>query len=42
VAKGIICEIWSAFFLDLNPIETVWNLMKDWIQARYDDGLTDN
>lgn len=24
---------------DLNPIETVWNEMKDWIQNNYDEKL---
>ena len=26
---------WLAFNLDLNPIETVWNGIKDWIQNSY-------
>ena len=28
---------WPPFSPDLNPIETVWNLMKDWIQNHYPD-----
>ncbi|KAI0993466.1 hypothetical protein K3495_g14719 [Podosphaera aphanis] len=28
---------WPPFSLDLNPIEAVWNLMKDYIQFHYPD-----
>jgi DDE superfamily endonuclease len=42
MARGIICEKWPPFSPNLNPIEAVWNWMKDWIQARYDDGLVDS
>jgi transposase len=26
---------WPPFSPDLNPIETVWNLIKNWIQEHY-------
>ena len=35
--RGIEVIFWPAFSSDLNPIESLWNIMKDWISARYKD-----
>lgn len=33
--RSILIIFWPAFSPDLNPIEYVWNLMKDWIASHY-------
>ena len=33
--RGIIVMDWPPFSPDLNPIESCWNWMKDWIEDRY-------
>jgi hypothetical protein len=33
--RGIYFIFWPAFSLDLNPTETVWDRMKDYIERRY-------
>lgn len=35
--RGIIPIFWPAYSSDLNPIEAVWNWMKDWIEDTYGD-----
>ena len=34
--RGIRLVSWPPFSPDLNPIETVWDWMKDWIDAQYE------
>jgi hypothetical protein len=36
-AIGLEPNFWPANPPDLNPIETIWDLMKDYIQAKYPD-----
>ena len=35
--RDILCLRWPAYSSDLNPIEAVWNWMKDWIQDHYEE-----
>ena len=35
--RGIPYISWPPYSPDLNPIEAVWNIMKDWIQEHYGD-----
>lgn len=37
--RGIPLIIWPAYSPDLNPIETVWNVMKDWMQDKYPENM---
>lgn len=33
--RGITAIFWPAYSLDLNPIEKIWNWMKNWIEHEY-------
>ncbi len=33
--RGVKKIFWPSYFPDLNSIEYVWDLMKDWIQEQY-------
>ena len=35
IKRGITKINWPPFSLDLNPIETVWNWIKEWIWNHY-------
>jgi len=35
IERGIQCINWPPFSPDLNPIENVWNWMKEWIWNYY-------
>jgi hypothetical protein len=35
IERGVVIIRWPAYSPDLNPIETVWNWMKDWIEREY-------
>jgi hypothetical protein len=32
---------WPPYSPDLNPIETIWNVMKDWIQEHHPEEVND-
>ena len=38
--RGIYLIFWPAYSPDLNPIETVWMEMKDWLQVNYPQTTT--
>jgi len=35
--RGIIPIFWPLYSLDLNPIKTIWNWMKDYIVSKWGD-----
>ena len=39
-SRGVEMIFWPAFSPDLNPIETVWNIMKNYIQENYEEKLS--
>ena len=42
IKRGVRVIWWPAYSPDLNPIETVWDKMKDWIQGNYGEKLNYN
>ena len=38
--RGVRSIVWPPYSPDLNPIETIWNLMKDYIADNYPEKLT--
>ena len=40
--RGIIVIFWPPFSLDLNPIERVWHIMKNYLQDNYPENMTYN
>jgi transposase len=38
--RDIYPIFWPTNSLDLNPIETIWNLMKDWIAKNYPEKMS--
>jgi transposase len=38
--RGITIIYWPPFLLDLNPIETIWNQMKDYIGNHFPEKIS--